>query len=60
MPTATDPDLRLLREGDDEEGGMPPVVILKQVHFDNTHRPLFLSFDYLNMDIFSLQVTRQR
>ncbi len=59
MPQATDPYLRYLQDGEQVDR-KPPIVILKQLHFDHMHRPLFLSFDYLNMNVFSLQVMRQR
>lgn len=60
IPAPTDLYLRHLQDPEQEDGHTPPIVILKQVHFDNMHRPVFLSFDYLNMNVFSLQVTRQR
>lgn len=37
-----------------------PVIMMQQVHRDVRHVPIFLARDYLNMETFSLRITRQR
>ncbi|MFD1676721.1 GntR family transcriptional regulator [Alicyclobacillus fodiniaquatilis] len=55
IPTKEDAYLRYLTEDD-----APPILLLRQLHMNMQHQPIFLAFDYLNMNVFSIQVTRHR
>lgn len=56
VPYPRDPYVHLLTQ--DKE--FMPIVVLQQVHFDWKHTPIFLAYDYLNTNVFSLTVTRKK
>lgn len=56
IPRAGDRYADVLRES---HTGLP-IGICQQVHFNWAHQPIFLSYDYLNLNVFSLTVTRKK
>lgn len=44
----------------DENNTDLPIVMLRQLHFNWEHHPIFLSYDYLNLNVFSLNITRKK
>ncbi|WAH36318.1 GntR family transcriptional regulator [Alicyclobacillus dauci] len=56
VPKNDDPYVGALQNGNMDT----PILVLRQLHRDRKHVPIFLAHDYLNMNVFSLQVTRHR
>jgi len=56
VPRIGDPYVKLL----DGNNTKLPIVILRQLHFNWEHHPIFLSYDYLNLNVFSLNITRKK
>lgn len=56
VPHLSDVYAKLLTQADK----FVPIILLQQLHFDWKHNPIFLSYDYLNTDVFTLTMTRKR
>lgn len=56
VPRVGDP---FVKELDENNTGLP-IVLLRQLHFNWEHHPMFLSYDYLNLNVFSLNITRKK
>ncbi|MEN1760746.1 GntR family transcriptional regulator [Anoxynatronum sibiricum] len=55
VPEGEDPHLSLL-----QLKNPTPVILLKQIHYDERNVPVFYAYDYLRNDIFSFRVRRER
>ncbi len=58
IPDESDPYANYLQ--DCEGDSATPILILRQLFLDWRHMPLFLRYDYLNLRVFSLHVTREK
>lgn len=55
VPHGKDPHVKILQADRDT-----PVLLLKQIHYDERNIPIFYAYDYLRNDIFSFWVRRKR
>ncbi|GMA64467.1 GntR family transcriptional regulator [Alicyclobacillus fastidiosus] len=58
VPLVDDPYANYLQDCDSNPA--TPILILRQLFLNWRHVPLFLSYDYLNLQVFSLHLTRER
>ncbi|MFB5192918.1 GntR family transcriptional regulator [Alicyclobacillus fastidiosus] len=58
VPSVDDPYANYLQDCDSDPTS--PILVLRQLFLDWRHAPLFLSYDYLNLRVFSLHLTRER